>query len=152
MRFVACIAVFHYRRMFPKEGAAPFRVALIAGLIDCGRDQHLRIRPAMRVVAGGARHQSLAEWHMRGALQLRTAHRMTFETEFHLSPRRKERIRGERLLKTRSRDGRRRVLVDLVAPYASETSRLMRAALPEHPLAFLMALQAAGVQLLSGNR
>ena len=74
MRFMAVCAVFHHRRVFPQEGAAPLRVAAQAVLVGRALNKLLRIRCAMRIMAARAGHLSFAVGHVRRALQLGAPH------------------------------------------------------------------------------
>ena len=130
MSLVAVEAVLHDRRVFPEEGAAPLRVALVAVLVDGGLDELLGIGRAMRIMATATGHLAFAEGHVRRALQLRAAHLVTLET--HLGPRglHKLPIFSEGLLEAhRFRCGL--PLHYLVTGHAGQPAGLMRAATPE---------------------
>ena len=70
VRDMAIDAVHRHRRVHPQERPALFGMAAVADLIDHRRPQLLLIRPAMRVVAVGARHQPLAQRHVRRQIDL----------------------------------------------------------------------------------
>ncbi len=82
MGFMAVHAVFDHRRMLVQERAAPLGVTAIAVLVSGRLEQLLRVRTAVRIVATGTGHLAFAEWHVRGALQLRSSHLMALQTEF----------------------------------------------------------------------
>ena len=100
VRIMAVHAVLDHRRMLPKEGAAPFRVALVTRLIDGGGDEKFWIRASVRVVAVGAGNLALPHRHMGRTLELRPAHGMALEANLHLRVFGKQPVVGQRLLKT----------------------------------------------------
>ena len=72
VRRMAGEAALLHRRMLPQHWAALLRVALITGVIDCARLEHLASLPAVRIVAGGAIHfhdSLLGADKMGGALE-----------------------------------------------------------------------------------
>lgn len=151
MGLVTIEAVLHDRRMLPEERTAPFGMALITGLVDRGCDQELRIGRAMRVVATGAGHRSLAQRHVRGALELRLAHGMAVQADLHLGSLREQHVVGQRLGEAGGGNERRPVLMYLVARDASQAPRLVGAASPEQSLPLFVALQTARVLVPGGE-
>ena len=84
MRLVAIGAVFHHRRMLPQERTAPFGVATQAVLVDRGLSQLAGVGRSVRIVTARARYLAFAVRHVRGALQLRSPHLVTLQTQFRL--------------------------------------------------------------------
>ena len=81
---MAVNTVLHYGRVFPEERSTSFSVATQAILIHCGLPKLAWIGRAMGVVATGAGHFAFPIWHVRGALQLRSAHLVTAKAKFRL--------------------------------------------------------------------
>ena len=73
MRVMAVGAIFHHRRMLPQEGPAPFRMTLVAGLVDRAFDQQLGIGSSVRIMAIGASDLPFPERHVSRALHLSAA-------------------------------------------------------------------------------
>src|ERR1035437_1620570 len=141
--FMAVEAVLHDRRVLPQERPAPFRVALVAGLVDRSRHQERGIGAAVRVVAARAGHASLPYRHVRRALKLRLAPGMAVEASLHRSPLGKRQVTVQGRGEPGGGQRRRGILMNLVARDTGQAAGLMGAALPEQPLPLPMALQAA---------
>jgi len=147
MRLMAIGAVFQYRRVLPQERTTAFGMAGEAVLVDRALNELLRVGSAVRVVTARARHLAFAIRHMRGALQLRAAHLVTPQTEFRL------RLLDPPVLGQWSavagvrRERDLHLLFHLVAVDAGHPPRLVRAALPEEPVAARVARGASGVLL-----
>ena len=130
MWFVAVRAVFHDRRVLPKEGPAALGVAAVAVLVCRSLEELVRVRRAMGIVAAGAGYLAFSVGHVRRALQLRAPHQVTLQAQF-------------RLLFPRLNVGQRRVeagvrrkfprlgFVPDMATHTSDVSRFVRAPIPE---------------------
>jgi hypothetical protein len=81
---MAVNAIFHHWRVLPQERTPSLGVATQAILIHCGLPKLAWIGRAMGVVATGAGHFAFPIWHVRGALQLRSAHLVTAKAKFRL--------------------------------------------------------------------
>jgi len=149
VRFMAIHAIFLHRRMFPQERPAPFRMALVAGLVDRALDQQLGIGRSVRIMAIGARDLSFPEGHVRGPLHLRAAHLVALEANLHSRLLDELTIPRQRLIEPEGRNVR---LHDLVACHAGQAAGLVRTALPEQPRASLVALQTRGILFRCGQR
>src|ERR1043166_1409160 len=128
---MAVNTVLHHWRVLPPERATPFGVATQAILVDRGLPKLTRIGRSVRVMAARAGHFALPVRHVRGSLQLRSAHLVTPKAKFRLGffqafvfrKRRVEaRLVGQRKMK---------FLMPLVAIHASHGPRFVRAASPE---------------------
>ena len=150
MRLVAVRAVLHHRRVLPEEGTAPFRVAAQAIFIGGALQQLLGIRRTMRIVATGASYLAFAVRHVRGTLQLCTAHLMALQAQLRLRFLYPAVLRKRSVVARIGRDRWVQFLFDIVAVYARHASGFMRTALPEQVIASRVAVQAGGVLLGNG--
>jgi hypothetical protein len=145
MRFMAVHAIFHHRGMLPQERAAPLRMALVTGLINCARNEQAGIGSSMRVMAIGAGDLSFPKRHVRRALHLSAAQLVALKADLHPRLLDELTIPRQRLIKTEGRNIR---LHDLVTRDAGQAARFVRASLPKHPRAFFMALQTRVILFL----
>ena len=81
---MAVSAVLHHWRVLPQERATSLGVAAQAILVHGGLPKLAWIGRAMGVVATGAGHFAFPIWHVRGALQLGSAHLVTAKAKFRL--------------------------------------------------------------------
>src|SRR5262249_43938280 len=129
VRIVTVRAALLDRRMRPEERSALLRVAGVARVVErVLLEEGWRYRP-VRVVAGGGCHLALAERHVGGAHLGRALLGMTGAARLELGL----------LLEL---GFRRDVLHDRVAARACEVAHLVRAALPEDPLALRVTGEA----------
>ena len=84
MRFMAVNTVLHYGRVFPEKRPTSFGVATQAILIHCCLPKLAWIGSAVRVMATRAGYFAFPVRHVRGALQLRSAHLMTAQAKLRL--------------------------------------------------------------------
>ena len=82
---MAVDTVLHHGRVLPQKGATPFGMASEAILIHSGLPKLTGIGRAMRVMAARAGHFAFPVRHVRGALQLGSAHLVTPKAKFWLS-------------------------------------------------------------------
>ena len=139
MRLMTIAAILQNRRMLPEEGSAPLGVATVAILVDRALDQLLGIGRAVRIVATGASHLAFAEGHMRRALQLGTAHRVALQAEFRRLVLQRYHVAKGSAVAALARQRDCLWSHDLMAVYARNPAGLVRAALPEHPVALPVA-------------
>jgi hypothetical protein len=85
MRLMAVNAVLHHWRVLPQERTPPFGVATQAILVHCGLPKLTWIGRSMWVVAACAGHLAFPIRHVRGPLQLGSAHLVTAKTKLRLS-------------------------------------------------------------------
>ena len=149
VRVMTIQAILHHRRMFPEERPAPFRMARVACLVRRSGDEEFGIGRAVRVVTARAGHLALAERHMRRPHELRAAHLVALEADFHLRLLDELAVVVQRLRKTAAL---REWVHDLMARYAGQAPRFVRASLPERALPFFVALQALAVFYFDGLR
>jgi len=140
VRFMAVNAVLHNRRVLPQERASPFGMASQAILVHGCLPKLAWIGRAMRVMATGASHFAFPVWHVRGALQLCSAHLVTPKAKFRLRFFQtfvfRERCVEARLMG----QWRMKFLMRLVAIHASHGPRFVRAASPEKLVSVGVAL------------
>ena len=147
VRFVAVGAVFEDGRMFPEEGAAALGVATDAVFVGRGLDELLGVRRTMWIVATGTSDLTFAIGHMRGALQLGTAHLMALQAQFRLLHFHTLVVREGLAIPRVRGDADVNALFHLMTVHAGDSAGFVWAALPEDMCAARMTIHTDGVLL-----
>ena len=144
---MAVNTVLHYGRVFPEERPTSLGVATQAILIHCGLPKLAWIGSAVRVMATRAGYFAFAVRHVRGALQLCSAHLVTPKAKFRLGFSETFVFSKRFVEASLVGQGRMQFLMRLVAIHASHSPRFVRAAPPEQLVSAGVALQASKVFL-----
>ena len=134
MGTVAGHAVFGYRFVFPEEGTAFLRMALVAGLIECQGFQRLGAVRTVRIVAIGTGQKALPYRVNRCLVHIRAHLPVAGRADVAF------------LLLAQHTVG----LVDQVAAGTDQVGRLVGAALPVHATGILVTTEATRILLVRG--